>query len=621
MTVSSARIEARRALFAEPMVEIERRADGVAVVRSPIMLPEPPRCVGEWLVGWAARDPDRVFLAERPASDAPWRTLSYGAAHDRVVRVASWLLGHDLSPERPIAILSENAIDHAVLALAALQIGVPVATISTAYSLMSEDHQKLKDMIGLLQPGVVYVSDAGAYTKALAAIANRTDATVVASAGLDAAAPGTIAFDALLTTKDETAVARAFAATGPDTIARFLFTSGSTGVPKAVINTQRMLTASQEAKALTWPFLDETPPVIVDWLPWSHTFGGNHNFNMVLRNGGSLYIDRGKPMPGAFDTTAENIKDVGPTICFNVPRGYDMLVTAMREDDELRTRFFQSVQIIFYAAAALPQNLWHALEELSVQTVGHVTPMVGSWGTTETAPLATDCHFQAERSGNIGIPVPGVELKLLPSAGKLEIRVRGPNVTPGYWKHPELTGKAFDEEGFYLTGDAVKFADDARPEAGLFFDGRITEDFKLSSGTWVSVGDLRVHGIAALDPIAQDIVVTGHDRDSVGFLIFPNLTACRRIAGLDADVPIETVISHPAVRTHVADGLASMKEHGGGSSRYASRARLLDHPPLVDAGEITDKGYINQRAVLSRRVDDVEKLYGADPDAFIPIGK
>ncbi|MDQ0316455.1 feruloyl-CoA synthase [Amorphus orientalis] len=604
-------------MFAEPRVDVEERADGSFILRSPVPLPEPARCVGTWLVDWARRDPERVFLAERPTPDVPWRTLSYGAAYDQVMRIATWLLKRDLSPEHPVVVLSENGIDHAVLALAAMHIGVPVATISTAYSLMSEDHQKLKDMVAFLQPGVIYVSDADAYGPALAALSDVTEARIVASAGGRSSHGAVLEFDALFEERDDDAVNRAFDAVGQDTIARFLFTSGSTGTPKAVINTQRMLTSNQEAKALTWPFLAEEPPVIVDWLPWSHTFGANHNFNMVLRNGGSLYIDRGKPMPGAIDTTVANIKEIGPSLCFNVPRGYDMLVSAMREDRELRERFFGSVRLIFYAAAALPQNIWHALEELSVETCGRVTPMVGSWGTTETAPLATDCHFQAERSGNIGIPVPGTELKLVPNAGKLEIRVRGPNITPGYWKSPELTAKAFDDEGFYITGDAVKLADANAAEAGLFFDGRITEDFKLSSGTWVYVGDLRVHGIAALDPVAQDIVVTGHDRDRVGFLIFPNVVACRRLAGLPEDASLADVIAHPAVRQRVAEGLAALKQDGGGSSRYAARARLLDHPPLVDAGEITDKGYINQRAVLTRRADDVEKLYGDDPEAFV----
>ncbi|MGX1098755.1 feruloyl-CoA synthase [Amorphus sp. MBR-141] len=616
MTAHQADLKAQPAMFAEPLVDVERRSDGTMVLRSPVSLPRPPRAVGVWLESWAARDPERVFLAERATSADPWRTVSYAEMRARTLRAATFLLGQGLSPERPVAILSENGIDHAVLALAAMEIGVPVATISTAYSLMSQDHQKLKDMVALLQPGVIYVSDAATYGPALGALSELTDATVAASAGHGG---DVVAFDALLEEIDEDAVGRANVAVGPDTIARFLFTSGSTGTPKAVITTQRMLTSNQEAKALTWPFLEHEPPVIVDWLPWSHTFGANHNFNMVLRNGGSLYIDRGKPAPGGIDVTIANIKDVRPTLCFNVPRGFDMLAEAMRADDTLRTTFFETVKLIFYAGAALPQNVWQALEALSLETTGAVTPMVGSWGTTETAPMATDCHFQASRSGNIGIPVPGTEIKLVPNAGKLEIRVRGPNITPGYWKQADLTRKAFDEEDFYLTGDAVTFADPEQAGAGLFFDGRITEDFKLSSGTWVSVGDLRIRAIAAMDPIAQDIVVAGHDRNAAGLLIFPNVAACRRLAGLDDDAPLAEVLAHAALRAHVRAGLAKLKSEGGGSSRYATRARLLDHPPMVDAGEITDKGYINQRAVLARRASDVDALYGDDPEGYIPL--
>ncbi|MEP4423654.1 MAG: AMP-binding protein, partial [Nitratireductor sp.] len=361
------------------------------------------------------------------------------------------------------------------------------------------------------------------------------------------------------------------------------------------------------------------PPVIVDWLPWSHTFGANHNFNLVLRNGGTLHIDAGKPAPHLFHHTVANLKEVGPDICFNVPRGFDMLIGALREDADLRHRFFTRTKIIFYAGAALPQNLWAALETMARDTTGVAVPMVSSWGSTETAPLATDCHFQAERSGNIGIPVPGTELKLVPAGDKLEIRVRGPNVTPGYLKNDKLTRAAFDEEGFYKIGDAVRLADPERPERGLFFDGRVAEDFKLMSGTWVSVGDLRVQGIAALDPVAQDIVVTGHDREEVGFLVFPNVAACRKLAGLDDDAPLRAVLRHDRVRAHVRDGLAALKARGGGSSRHATRARLLDTMPAVDAGEITDKGYVNQRAVLSRRADEVERLHGEDPADFIGL--
>ena len=415
-------------------------------------------------------------------------------------------------------------------------------------------------------------------------------------------------------------VAKAFAAVTPDTIAKFLFTSGSTGTPKAVINTQRMLTSSQQAKAQTWSFLEDRGEnlVILDWLPWSHTFGANHNFNLVLRNGGTLYVDGGKPAPGLFATSLANLRSVMPTVYFNVPRGFDMLIAALRSDDELRRRFFSEVKFAFYAGAALPQNLWDALEELSIKTVGRALPMVSAWGSTETSPLATDCHFQAQRSGNIGVPIPGTELKLVPSGDKLEVRVRGPNVTPGYWKAPELTAQAFDAEGFYLIGDAVTFADPARPELGLFFDGRVAEDFKLNSGTWVSVGTLRVAGIAALAPLAQDIVVTGHGSDEVRFLVFPNIAACRAHAGLPDSADVKDVIGHDKVRGTIAQGLAKLKAQSGNSSGHATRALLLAEPASVDGGEITDKGYINQRAVLTRRSQAVATL---DDDGFLRMDR
>ena len=591
-------------LFATPRVVADRRPDGTILVKSTEPLQAGARCVGDWLEHWARRTPERIFLGERASIDAPWRTVSYGAALRQVRSIASWILASGLSADHPLVILSDNGLDHALFALAAMHVGVPVAAISPAYSLISRDFDKLKRMVALLDPGAIYVSTGRQFSSALAAIAPLHTAAIVASDG-----DTTISFDAIARTPESAAVAAAFAAVTPDTLAKFLFTSGSTGTPKAVINTQRMLTSSQQAKAQTWTFLDQIDDlVILDWLPWSHTFGANHNFNLVLRNGGTLYVDGGKPAPGLFATSLANLASVMPTVYFNVPRGFDMLIAALRADDALCRRFFSEVRLAFYAAAALPQNLWDAMAELSIKSVGHALPMVSAWGSTETSPLATDCHFQAERSGNIGVPTPGTELKLVPSGNKLEVRVRGPNVTPGYWKAPDLTAQAFDADGFYLIGDAVTFADPDRPERGLFFDGRVAEDFKLGSGTWVNVGTLRVAGIAALAPLAQDIVVTGHGGDAVGFLVFPNLAACRALAGLSESAGADEVIADDKVRAAIAQGLARLKAAGGGSSTYATRALLLAEPPSVDAGEITDKGYINQRAVLARRPDAVATL-------------
>ncbi|MDA9432837.1 feruloyl-CoA synthase [Bradyrhizobium sp. CCBAU 51627] len=593
-------------LFATPNTVAEHRADGSIVLRSPEPLRDSARCIGDWLEQWARQTPDKVFLAERDSADTPWATVTYAGALRRVRAAASWILAQGLSAEHPVVILSDNSIDHALLALAAQHVGVPSAAISPAYSLMSRDFDKLKSMIALLEPGAIYVSGTKLFAAALAAIKPLHGAQIISGNAGDADA---LAFRAIAATPETPEVASAFATVTPDTVAKFLFTSGSTGTPKAVINTQRMLTSSQQAKAQTWTFLERGDDlVILDWLPWSHTFGANHNFNLVLRNGGSLYIDGGKPAPGLFATSLANLKSVMPTVYFNVPRGFDMLIAALRADEELRHRFFSDVKFAFYAGAALPQNLWDALEQLSVETVGRALPMVSAWGSTETSPLATDCHFLAERSGNIGVPIPGTELKLVTSGDKLEVRVRGPNVTPGYWKAAELTRQAFDDEGFYLIGDAVKLADVERPERGLFFDGRVAEDFKLNSGTWVSVGTLRVAGIAALAPLAQDIVVSGHGGDEVRFLVFPNMAACRAHAGLSETAGVNDVLAHDKIRTAIAQGLAKLKQHGPNSSGHATRALLLAEPPSVDGGEITDKGYINQRSVLTRRADAVARL-------------
>jgi feruloyl-CoA synthase len=605
--VAANRREDRETLFATPAIVADRRADGSIRLKSATPLQPIARCAGDWLEYWARQTPERIFLGERSSADAPWKTVAYREALDKVRSAGAWILSQAMTAERPLLILSDNSIEHALFALGAMHVGVPVASISPAYSLMSKDFDKLKSMITLLAPGAIYVSSLKPFALALAAIKPLHTATVVSG---DIDGSNAVSFQTVAATSETPAVAKAFASIGPDTIAKFLFTSGSTGTPKAVINTQRMLTSSQQAKVQTWPFLERAQGnlIILDWLPWSHTFGANHNFNLVLRNGGTLYIDGGKPAPGLFATSLANLRSVMPTVYFNVPRGFDMLIAALRDDEELRRRFFSEVKFAFYAGAALPQNLWDALQDLSIKTTGRAMPLVSAWGSTETSPLATDCHFQAERSGNIGVPIPGTELKLVPSGDKLEVRVRGPNVTPGYWKAPELTARAFDADGFYLIGDAVTFADPERPERGLFFDGRVAEDFKLNSGTWVSVGTLRVAGIAALAPLAQDIVVTGHGGDQVRFLVFPNVAACRAYAGLADSAGVVEVIGHEKVRAAIAQGLAKLKAQGVGSSTHATRALLLAESASVDGGEITDKGYINQRAVLTRRANAVAML-------------
>ncbi len=605
-------------LFANPEVSLERRADGTIRLFCPTPLGTPARAVGTWLEHWALVAPDRLFLQER-GSDGLWTGPTYAEARDRVERIATWLLRHGLSAERPVAILSDNSVEHALLSLAAMQVGIPVAPVSPAYSTQSRDFAKLRSILDQAEPGVIYVADHVRYGPALAAIRADRNPVVVSGSARDRL-DGVVPFEELTRELDSAAVAERFGRIGPDTIAKFLFTSGSTGSPKAVINTQLMLTANQQARAQLWPFLATNPPVIVDWLPWSHTFGGNHNFNVVLCHGGTLYLDGGRPAAGLFDQTVTNLKSVAPTIYFNVPRGYDILVAALRADPELRRSFFSRLEIVFYAAAALPPHLWDALTTLAVETVGRPVVLTSSWGSTETAPLAVDCNFQATQSGVIGLPVPGTQLKLVPNGDKLEVRVRGPNVTPGYWKRPDLTAAHFDEEGFYRIGDAVRFVDPTRPEQGLLFDGRVAEDFKLDSGTWVNVGMLRVKAIAALAPVAQDIVVTGHDRPAIGFLVFPNVAACRQLASAAAaDSSIETLLADPAVRAAVHRGLGNLRAGGAGTSGYATRALLLSEPPSIDHGEITDKGYLNQRAVLTARAGLVTSLHRDDDPRVIDL--
>ena len=604
------------ALFSQPAVQLEHRADGSMLLRSSQPLAAYPRCMGESLEYWAKSAPERAFLLERTAS-GQWSGVNYGTALQRVHRIAGGLLERGASVDRPVMVLCDNGVDHGLLMLAAMHVGVPCVSVSVAYSLVSTDFAKLRRIVQLVEPSVILVADSKRFASALAAIAPLHSAAVAVTAA--GRTGNELALTDIETDANAADVERAYRAVGPDTVAKLLFTSGSTDEPKGVINTQRMLCSSQQARAQQWPFLLQSPPVMLDWLPWSHTFGGNHNFNLALRFGGTFYIDAGRPAPPLIGQTCTNLKDVCPTVYFNVPRGYDMLISAMRGDTELRQRFFSRLQVIFYAAAALPQNLWDALIELAEATEGTRVPLVSAWGSTETAPLVTDCNFQAERAGVIGVPVPGTELKLLRSGGKLEVRVKGPNVTPGYWKRPDQTASHFDSEGFYKIGDAVKFVDATHPERGLLFDGRVAEDFKLDSGTWVNVGMLRIRAVAALAAVAQDIIVTGHDRPSIGFLIVPNLAACRHLCpDLPADATIDAVLAHANVRARVAAGLNALRSEGGGSSSYATAALLMAEPLSIDGGEITDKGYVNQRAVLTRRAELVKTLYTSS-DSVIRI--
>ncbi|HTT10448.1 MAG TPA: feruloyl-CoA synthase [Burkholderiaceae bacterium] len=599
--------------FAPARVERIARADGAFVLRSPAPLEPYARCVGDWLVAWATRTPDRTWLAER-RGDA-WHRVTYAEGLKTTRCIAAALLSRGLSSKRPLVILSDNSVDHALLAAGAQFAGVPYAPISPAYSLLSSDHAKLRAIFALLEPGLVFADDGARFARALAAVGSGFD--FVASRNIP---QGAVPFDVLAGAAPGPEVDAAAAAVTPDTIAKILFTSGSTGEPKGVINTHRMLSSNQQMIRQCWPFLAHDPPVIVDWLPWNHTFGGNHNFNMVLANGGSLHIDNGKPAPGLIEKTVANLRETAPNIYFNVPRGFDMLLPHLEGDDALARHFFSQLKIVFYAGAALPQSLWERLERKAAQ-LGRRVAMVSSWGSTETAPMVTSVHFPIDRAGVIGIPAPGCELLMLPNGEKMEMRVRGPNVTPGYFKRPDLTAAAFDGEGFYKIGDAGRLADPGDAAAGVVFDGRIAEDFKLASGTWVHVGTLRVHAIASLAPVAQDVVVAGHGRDEVGLLVFANPAGC---AGLCPERPKETplaeLIADTRVRAQVARGLRALAAGATGSSMLATRALLLAEPPSIDANEITDKGYINQRAVLARRAAAVTELYGSPaPPAVIAL--
>jgi feruloyl-CoA synthase len=636
--------------LAPPAVETRPLAGGGLLLRSRHPLGPYARSLGELLRQQAAAVPERTFLAERTdggggGAGGGWRRLSYGACLQAVERIAGALLARGLTARRPVALLSDNGIDHALLQLAAMHVGIPAAPISPAYSLLSRDHLKLRAILRQVRPGLVFAADGEAFAAALAAAFPRHDVELVVSARPPAGRTATLLADLLAQPAGADVAARA-AAVGPDTVAKILFTSGSTGSPKGVLNTQRMLCSNQQAIATGWRFLADRPPVLVDWLPWSHTFGGNHNFNLVLRHGGTLYIDAGKPAPGAFETTVANLREVPSTLHFNVPRGFEMLVPRLADDRDLRDTFFRDLDVLFYAAAALPQHLWKQLEQLSVAATGRRVVMLAAWGSTETAPCATQVHMPIERAGVIGVPVAGTDIKLVPAGDKLEIRVKGPNVTPGYWPPGggdsdsdgdgdngrggtgEATGTGstggagpFDEDGFLATGDAARLADPSDPARGLIFDGRLAENFKLSTGTWVQVGELRADVLAAAAPLIQEAVVTGHDRAGIGLLLFPNLAACRALCGdTAAQLPTADLLARAEVRAGVAAALAAHNAANPGASRRLTRALLLAEPPSIDAGEITDKGYVNQRAVLANRAALVERLHrpGPDPEAIDP---
>jgi len=586
----------RRVRLGPRSTTVRRDVDGTIYLSSPEPLGEYATRTTDRLVHWARQAPERTFLAQRDAR-GEWRRLSYLDALAAARRIGQALLDRGLSAERPLAILSGNDLEHALLALAAQHVGVPYAPISPPYSLVSKDFGRLRHIIARLTPGLVFAADGRQFEPAITA-AVPPGVEVVVSGGAPKTRPA-IAFEALAATAATAAVDDAHARVTPDTIAKFLFTSGSTAQPKGVINTHRMLCSNQQMLLRALPFIGDEPPVLVDWLPWNHTFGGNHNFGIALFNGGTLYLDDGRPLPGLIERTVENLREIAPTMYFNVPRGFEMLIPYLDRDCALRERFFSRVGMLFYAGAGLSQHGWDELERLAVAACGERIMMITGLGATETAPSVTFANWEAGRSGVIGLPAPGQEVKLVPSGEKLEIRVRGPNVTPGYWREPALTRAAFDADGYYRMGDAVRFVDPADPQQGLLFDGRVAEDFKLATGTWVSVGPLRARIIAAGAPLVQDAVIAGENRDEVAALLFLDPEASR---GLDAS----------RLRERVQSMLDALAVQATGSATRVARAIVLEAPPSLDLGEVTDKGSINQRAVLAHRAAVVEELY-ADP--------
>ncbi|AQZ33504.1 feruloyl-CoA synthase [Pseudomonas sp. LPH1] len=593
-----------------PDVHIEERAGSVYLkAREP--LAELPQRLLERLLQWAEVRGEHTFVARR-GSDGQWQRISYREMLGRVRCMAAHLLDHELSAERPLVILSGNDLEHLQLALAAMYIGVPYCPVSPAYSTVARDYSKLQHIFDLLRPGLVMAADGAAFTRAIEAVVP-ADMPLLLVQG-EVAGRNALRFDELETPRDLTAADAAFARTGPDSIAKFLFTSGSTKLPKAVATTQRMLCANQQMLLQTFPVFGEEPPVLVDWLPWNHTFGGSHNVGIVLYNGGSLYLDDGRPTPQLFAETLRNLKEISPTAYLTVPKGWEELVAALEQDGELRERFFARMKLFFFAGAGLSQPIWDRLDRVAEQHCGERIRMMAGLGMTETAPSCTFTTGPLSMAGYVGLPAPGCEVKLTPVDGKLEGRFRGPHVMPGYWRQAELNGEAFDEEGFYRSGDALRFADAANPQWGLMFDGRIAEDFKLSSGVFVSVGPLRTRVILQGAPYVQDAVVTGPDRQRIGLLVFPSMPACRALAGLPNDASIEAVLAAEPVRQWLAGLLEELNREATGLASHIAWACLMAEAPSLDAGEITDKGSLNQRAVLSRRAELIERLY-ADPTA------
>jgi len=595
--------------FGVTRVQVRDGAPGVHYLRAEQDLQPYPDRLSDRLRHWAEARPQQTFMArrERQADGrlGEWRHVSWQQAWQAARSIAQGLIDRGLNVEQPVAILSENSLEHALMALGCMVAGVPFVPVSPPYSLVSVDYDKLKHVLRTVTPGLVFAQDTR-YAKAMAATVGQDVAIVMAEGELEGRA--VTSFAELCATPVTPAVDQAMAAVGPDTVVKFLFTSGSTKLPKAVINTHRMWCANQQQMTQSMPVLLEQPLVLVDWLPWNHTFGGNHNFGMVVYHGGTMYIDDGKPTPALVHETLRNLREIAPTVYFNVPTGFEAIANAMKTDDALRKNFLSRVKMFFYAGAALAQPVWDSLYESEEREIGERIVMTSGLGMTESGPFGLFVTSPNVRAGDLGVPTPGMELKLVDIDGKTEVRYRGPNITPGYWRAPKETEEAFDEDGFFRTGDAVKWIDETDVHLGLKFDGRIAEDFKLATGTFVSVGPLRGKIIAAGAPYIQDVVLTGLNLKEVGAMVFPT-PKVRELAGLPDSASLSDVLASAPVLAHFQQVVDTLAASSTGSANRIARLCLLSEPPTIDKGEITDKGSINQRAVLTHRADTVAALH------------
>jgi len=610
-TIDHGKAEPKRPVRAVHVASLQSRFEhcenGVVYLQSPHPLGEYELRLTDRLEFWSRATPDRVFLAQRK-QDGGWQSITYSEFLRRVRKLAAGLLRHGLSKERPLMILSGNSIEHALLALAATYVGIPYAPVSPAYSLAVNEFRALTHVRDNFRPRMIFVDDGRRYERALKAVWRGEEAIVFHSSAPDGFP--CISVSNIETSADFSRVEQANDEVGPDTVAKVLYTSGSTGLPKGVITTHRMLCANQKMIAHALPCLAEAPPILCDWLPWHHTFGGSHNFGIVLYHGGTLFVDSGKPIPELFEETIRNLRDIAPTVYFNVPRGYELLVQRLRGDTELRAKFFSRLQLLFFAAAGLGQHVWDELQDIAYLTCGEEILMVTALGATETAPGALYTGAEGAASGHVGLPVPGIQLKLVPAGESLELRLRGPSITPGYWRRPELKDMVFDEEGYYRSGDAIRFLDPAQPLKGFLFDGRLDEDFKMATGTWVRVGALRMQILAHFGDILQDVVIAGPDRHYLAALLFPALGPCRKLcSGLPADAVPGELLCHTEVVRVFQERLNSLAAFSTGHSTCIMRAMFADTPPSIEKMEITDKGSINQRMILKNRAEQFEELF------------